>query len=644
MTLFNPSIFVNRLNVFKNGQTVVDLTFSKGFNVIYGENSSGKSSILEFLFYALGGDSPRWQPAARSCEEVICEIQANNDIITLRRTIPEEQNDLTSMDIYWGPLNEALEKANAFWERYPYKRSSSKESFTQVLFGHLGMPAVPTIEGANITMHQILRLVYSDQMTPPDEVFRQDRFDKQLTKEMVGEIICGVYDPQLYEIELERNSLSKRLLEVRGQLKSLFSAIGHVKDDLSLLSIHNKIEEVKQEQITLSKEITDLSQGLGDRKKTSLELEKEVDTLKKRLLLANANMKKMEERFNFLNLNKDDLFAFIQSLEQNLESLQNAEITASTFGEIRFENCPSCLSSLEQVSHGESCNLCGNPKSQREIAVRRLRLKRDLEMQIGESKYLYGENVTELNGLKTKLRALKRTIHSDKRHYAELSNPVISPEQIKIQTLYERLGYILRQEEELNGHLELGGRIDNLSKEKERLTGLLSGMDDKQAAIKAQRESRKSKASTLISETCRDFLHDDFERQTKFKKATHVGFDFSKSSDAVSVDGETRFSASSMVFLKNSFLMSILLASLEDDAFCFPRLMFFDGIEDKGMEVDRVHHLQKLIFKKSQEANTEHQIIITAEKLDDQFIDSEYIVGGRRFSHDDKSINVVGFG
>ena len=82
----------------------------------------------------------------------------------------------------------------------------SKESFSQILFRALGLPELRGESAANITMHQILRLMYVDQRTPHDEIFRAEPFDTQLTRETVGNYLCGVYSDGLYDAKLELKS------------------------------------------------------------------------------------------------------------------------------------------------------------------------------------------------------------------------------------------------------------------------------------------------------------------------------------------------------------------------------------------------------------------------------------------------------
>lgn len=57
MTTSKSTLFVNRFIVIStNGNTAYDETFHQGVNIIRGKNSSGKSTIMNLLFYALGGN------------------------------------------------------------------------------------------------------------------------------------------------------------------------------------------------------------------------------------------------------------------------------------------------------------------------------------------------------------------------------------------------------------------------------------------------------------------------------------------------------------------------------------------------------------------------------------------------------------
>ena len=87
---FNPTLIVTRVVVERNGVAVYDEIFHDGVNIIRGENSSGKSTVLNFIFYGLGGDLSEWSAVARLCTRVIVEVRINGNAATLAREVSEK--------------------------------------------------------------------------------------------------------------------------------------------------------------------------------------------------------------------------------------------------------------------------------------------------------------------------------------------------------------------------------------------------------------------------------------------------------------------------------------------------------------------------------------------------------------------------
>src|SRR6185437_7974467 len=131
MTRFEPTLIVTRLVVERNSRSAYDEAFHEGVNVIRGENSSGKSTILNFIFYGLGGDLSEWSETALLCNRVTLEVRINGSAATLSRDISKQTGQ--PMEIFGGSYEESLVAPRAEWVRYPYRRSSSLESFSQAL-------------------------------------------------------------------------------------------------------------------------------------------------------------------------------------------------------------------------------------------------------------------------------------------------------------------------------------------------------------------------------------------------------------------------------------------------------------------------------------------------------------------------------
>jgi hypothetical protein len=169
------------------------------------------------------------------------------------------------------------------------------------------------------------------------------------------------------------------------------------------------------------------------------------------------------------------------------------------------------------------------------------------------------------------------------------------------------------------------------------LVCLISKLDDEIKAINSRQDRRKREAYTQIANLTLDFLRRDTGTQDDFVDPKHLKFSFAD--DAVFVDGKSNFAASSLVILKNSFHLAMLIASLNDSNFALPRFMMFDNIEDKGMRPDRSHNFQSLIVNASLAAPTKHQIIFTTSMLSPDLRESPYLVGSE-YSKQNKTLNI----
>ena len=189
---YEPTLIVNRLVVQRGPHDVYDENFHAGVNVIRGANSSGKSTILNFIFYGLGGDLSDWSETALLCERVLLEVQFNGNTATLSREVSQQSGQ--PMEIFGSDYDTSQRAPRAEWIRYPYRRSTNQESFSQALFRLLNIPEVASDVSGNLTFHQLLRLLYADQLSPVDNLFRHEgRFDTPAIRDAVARLLAGSF-------------------------------------------------------------------------------------------------------------------------------------------------------------------------------------------------------------------------------------------------------------------------------------------------------------------------------------------------------------------------------------------------------------------------------------------------------------------
>jgi hypothetical protein len=158
------------------------------------------------------------------------------------------------------------------------------------------------------------------------------------------------------------------------------------------------------------------------------------------------------------------------------------------------------------------------------------------------------------------------------------------------------------------------------------------------ARVKSNQRNKKIEAYEAVARQLSALLKNDIPRQQEFIDPKDIVFDFGAS--RITIDSHQQFSASSMVYLRHSFRLALLFASLEKSYFRYPRLAIIDGIEDGGMEPDRSFNFQHLIVKMSRAQKVEHQIILTTSHIATD-LDSPDFVAGRKFSHDKRSLSIL---
>src|SRR5258708_5577713 len=207
MIRYRNSLLLKRLVILKSGGALYDQRFHEGVNIIRGENSSGKSTIADFIFYVLGGDVTAWTPQAGAADSVHGEVAIGGRTYTLSRDVVPHSRQPVSF--FEGEYDDAMSQ-RALWLRYPEKRSINTDSYSQVLFRLLNFPEQKTLAQQNITMHQVLRLLYCDQMTPVDRLFREEKYyDTKDIRIPVSEVLLGVDDLAMHETRTEIRAAEK---------------------------------------------------------------------------------------------------------------------------------------------------------------------------------------------------------------------------------------------------------------------------------------------------------------------------------------------------------------------------------------------------------------------------------------------------
>jgi hypothetical protein len=132
----------------------------------------------------------------------------------------------------------------------------------------------------------------------------------------------------------------------------------------------------------------------------------------------------------------------------------------------------------------------------------------------------------------------------------------------------------------------------NISQEKAKVAQNISILSDQIEKKKKDRKSRWRALQKRTSKITIEILRNDIPSEETFADATEFEFDFSK--NRLLVNGRSKFSASSICYLKTAFLFALFMVSLEDNLVLFSRFSLLDNIEDKGSTPERVQNMHNL--------------------------------------------------
>jgi len=627
--MMRNNLFLNRLCIYtENREIAYDEKFHKGVNIIRGDNSSGKSTITHFIFFVLGGAFNDFVPEARLCSQVIAEVEMNGATFTIKRDIvkDEKRNISTQAPLYffWGNMDESLNPpVDKSWQKFGYKTTENRKSFSNVIFDNLDLPIVKG--DSNITFHQILRLLYIDQESPTSSLFLYEHFDSQLTRETVSDLLLGVYNEELYENKKRLISAEKEFENIKSEIKATSQFFS---DPLALNPTHI-YEAIQNREIEISAIQDEIASIRNKDKEVSYEGDSELsfqklnqDSISQRKIVVD-----IENEINYLYNEIEDSTFFINTLNKKILALKNSIQTREFLGNLPLEYCPECLSKIKTSADSNNCKLCKEPIDESFGVVQARRMELEIGFQINESKKLLEINKRNLLELESKHTSEIGKLHDIQKQVNAALEDVKSYSEEVIDNLNNKKGFIEGEILQFRTMLENAELYDRLLKKKNELGKEVSYLKAYIFKTEKAQTLLKQAINKKIKEEGIYLLNNDLDRQDEFKNANDFFIDYSNNIAFLS-NKFSKYSASSNFYLKVAARFSIFLASLHIDEMRYPRFIFADNMEDRGIEMKRAQNLQNLLINRVNDFDgNNYQMIYTTSYITEELNHSELVVG-----------------
>ncbi|WP_192036846.1 hypothetical protein [Halomonas sp. YLGW01] len=362
------------------------VTFHPGINVIYGDADTGKSSILRFVYYLLGGKQIKIdEEISSSVKYAVLEITINGTPYCISRDIFNPARDV---DVYTCAYSKI---SNSFPDKYKpsvTKGDDQNKSLSEFLLEALELPAVrlkqsPTKDSsdtARLSFLDLFKFIYLDQ----DDVGSTHLLNignhvLETKNREVFKYIFNVLDSGISEIESDIASKSQEKAQTSKQYSTISNFLSQTefKNSEDLDKEINNIDNIK----------TELEDRLSDLNKRMTSDNELYEGLKDALNTINLNIKQKQEAQTKSLQNIERFSRLLNDYQNDVGRIESSLSAKELIGiDINEQtNCPVCETLIDIGKISDNFDISSDTRLKSELTSIKRRSK-DLEKLISDNR------------------------------------------------------------------------------------------------------------------------------------------------------------------------------------------------------------------------------------------------------------------
>ncbi|ACA41014.1 hypothetical protein J2D69_14795 [Lysinibacillus sphaericus] len=589
--------------------------FTKGINLIVGDNGNGKSTFTYLIVYCLGINVEFVKDTSKEPIKVILndtnkhielKISLNNENFTLRRQIGENV-----VSVYDETIKEYT-TYSVYRNGYIYQKEEM--TISDWLMGKLGIEFIEVAQ--NNTTHRLniddlFRYIYHDQLTENKKIISEfglqsyDYFkNSNIMKRSIFEVLMSGYNEEYYKKYAELKLLTKDLQVEKQKLKS----IEIIQEEILKQLRKHSMENINSELITTQKELKRLNNIREDIKKEQHfgeEVASRIEEIQKNIVIETHKLKNYEYRLSSVSEGLSKSIRVKDDLNNEIEHIDKVLFTAQFIDIINNEECPFCL---EKINLEDDKCICGSNN------------------HLDFSRFIYSDK-EYIKLLKSKVKSLEtinEVIEGYKKDYKHLNEIIVNTKkqintqvnEIKLITSDMKVNSNTFAIEEITNKIiplkETASELEILKEKAKDINSsksIISGLEDRVRKTRERLNQLEEEKDNLFQKNIEKFEEIYSEYLRDFFDANENEYIVKLDRNYYPIIGEYKeqsFNVPRRLF----FYLSMLKLSLNPDyQIAFPRFLIIDTLKAEGIEVP---HLKKLFTYIEEFKDKDCQIIITS--------------------------------
>jgi DNA repair exonuclease SbcCD ATPase subunit len=559
---------------FQTKSETVHFDFSAGLNTIVGPVGAGKSSLLELIKYAVGGNALLSKTVEENVRTVEVALRAGNRSLLLSRNIGESQLTVVEDGV-------ATKLTTASANRY--------ERAALYLLDVVGIPRLrvpkartrPTGKSRPITFFDVFRYCYVSQAEIDTSVVGHTDSTLEPRRRSTFELLFGLTDPEFAQLEVDRGLQREALDEARREaevVRRFLESSGAPEQPL-----------LRDEEGTLVARITEATETLEGLRVELRAASPQEDVRRSHVAelgeeLRGLNVRLVEKRTAMSQ--RDQLVA---QIELEMQRLERGDRAAAVLNEIVYARCPRCLQSVaDRPIDAGHCYLCGQPEpdatgsstdsaddneaaeSANVRAIAETERKR-LEDLLYETAELREEDTRDAAVLENQIRVqslilsqIESEVEQRTREYVSPKFEAIAAASAEIATAHERLRGVREQLAQWERYVEL---VDGVRARQKRVEELDVAIKNAGVRLASRRGQLTELSETFQEELSR--FQPPWLDSARIDPTTYLP-----------VVNEARFetqSAGEKTIINVAYHLALLVHGLRHDETLLPTLLILDG-------------------------------------------------------------------
>ncbi len=582
------------------------VSFEPGLNIITGPIASGKTTLIRYLRFLIGGSLGQQPNEARDNVKMVTGlVELGTEPFKISRPAV---STTTAMVEIAGQHRE--------W-RIPASRAPDGNTYKNWLLEQLKLPRIdvpsaptrPDSDPTPVTINDYLLYSYLAQEELGSSVFSHRDPHKNIKRKYVFDITYGFY-------ELRTAQIQERLRDVQSQIRELSSRqelFNTFFDGTSLSNretIENDLNVVRDEIEREETNAIDLARNSQTANDT-VQIQGEVLDAQQEVSHIQASIDSESQAIG----NLEDL---VNQLESQSGKLTRSIVSHKHLTDLEFVVCPRCGSGVNSKrSSDDTCYLCLQSPSlefSREILIAE---QGSVDLQLREGQDLLRERELRLKTLLDEKEEANEILNQKRRELDFKTRSYISDEATRIAATAARRAELRSKEEQLTEFLNVLSKIDDAQE-------VASLLKEEKNALERELESATSDTAESMDKV--NFLKQRFNEMLLKLKPPKFG-----EHELAEINPDTYlpiFYGRSFVEVSSPGLRTLINVShalahhltAVELGLNLPQILIIDGLSEhlgqEGLDPDRLHATYELLIETS-EMHPEIQVIVVDNEIPD---------------------------